>query len=329
MRLALVALALLLAGCAAPTEPAPGTGEPPPNPQQLVMLAMERLGTDLGSKGALSSLHGDIASEGERGTFDLQLGADDTDRIHIDLPPLNVTLWCHAGQGAVAFGNRTLLAGGSCADERGQVRANLTGEARSVVSVAPEGQGWVALVRETNETGEAHNATVHLDAQGRVARIRQEQEGGTMDIALTYGPRQAIALPEVKVPARVNHTTGFERGTLWWNVSEAQDRPALRQLEVRVSDTDANATRLATFPFGPAHQERAGFTLDVRDDGDGQLGPGDGFTLRNATWTQEWQVDVAVWDVPGGGPVGEDAVPGFDAALGLLAVLGALAFRKR
>jgi hypothetical protein len=159
--------------------------------------------------------------------------------------------------------------------------------------------------------------------------MEEARNGGNVSITFRYGPRQPVDMPVVRAPARVNATALFANATYTWRVTQAQDVRPLADFEVRVGDIGPNATRLATFPVRPGHQEQHGFAFDFADDGDGMLGVNDSFTLRNATWRFLGQDRVQVWDVRADAAVGEVGLPGFEGALAVLAALGGALLRRR
>jgi hypothetical protein len=343
--LALLVLAVLLAGCSSPTSPGP-TQTPPRTltaEERLDVAEADLLRAFEGEGGDVQRMNGTAGESGFQATLDMEFGSNDVLKVGVSFGGFfSATFYCSPGKSVAQLGEKVLESRGEgrCRDITGEdTTGHLTGEgnrSRIESSEATDDGGLKLVVRETNETGSEELRTVWLDKANRVVHMSSLGDDGTMDLWVSYGPKRAITVPTPngRTPADVEYNKTFDedKGVYAWEASSSEDNATLGEFEVRVIDRneDENVT-LATFRLTGAPQEEGGFRFQFTDSGDGKLGAGDRFTLRNADWEFEFEHDVVVFDTWAQKGIDEADIPGpgLLEALGVLAVVGLAAGARR
>ncbi|HEV8360520.1 MAG TPA: hypothetical protein VGR28_08715 [Candidatus Thermoplasmatota archaeon] len=339
----LLLAAVVLAGCSAPD--AGGPGSPPSAPtltaEQRLDAAETKLLRDVRGEGDLSRINGTGGEGGFVATLEIEFGTEDVMKFGIALGGFfSATFYCQPGKGVMQFGERVLASRGEgqCrefrSDESTERLTGPEGHRSSIASSEPTPDGGLTVVvRDTNETGGEELRTLWLDKDDRVVRMSSAGDDGAMELTFTYGPKRAIAIPTPtgRAPADVDHDVDFDEGVYTWEATGSGDNATLSEFEVRVVDRaeEGNVT-LATFQLTAQPQEQGGFRFQFTDSGDGKLGEGDRFTIRNPAWESMFEHDVVVFDTWAGLSIDESPIPGPEPLL-LLAVLavGALVARRR
>ncbi len=170
---------------------------------------------------------------------------------------------------------------------------------------------------------------IRIDPQGRVQRMDIATDSGNGFLAVSYGQRKAITVPEANERMSAN-IDGYGRhdgqAYIWTGLGGEETQP-FSEFEVRVINAE-DGSRAATFPLGSDGTEN-GFTYTFTDDGDGVFDGGDSFTVTREGWNSESQYTVVVWDRWAQRPLGETpAIPGL-GPLAFVGLLGAALLARR
>lgn len=344
-----VVAALLVAGVAAASLYALGTFDDKPAPGAFseeesrirVEEALAALPGDMAEGGKLRIMTGTMAFQDEEffgdmdGSFRLEWGTGGAMKATISMKQGPITIafeiYCAAERTIMVFDDKAIeervSEWGDCSEFKDAeggldefVLTDIEEDGIEITSVTSHADGSITATL-VNDTTTGH---VKVDPQGRLLEMSMEEEEGEMEMAFVYGARQAIQLPTdaQRAPADIDGHGSWYEGVYEWEAFSWGPTAPLDEFEVRVMDGD---TQVASFNLDGGPQSTGDIAFQFEDDGDGEFGGQDTFTI---TAPQEY--DVVVWDLWADRDI-EDGVeaPGAHWLLGGVALVGLAALRRR